>query len=258
MATYVIGDVQGCAFALEALLETLAPSDQDRIWFAGDLVNRGGHSLRTLNLVQSLQATTVLGNHDLHLLARSFGYGHEKGKDTLDDCLRHPEQWRDWLLQQPLVFHDGFTLVHAGLYWPADTSLDYAQDAKASIERDPEAFFNVMYGNEPESFSTELEGQDFNRFVVNTCTRMRVLNGDRLNLKYKSTVADRPKPTQPWYSRHDFSKVVFGHWAALETLEPRPTVYATDTGCVWGQSLSAICLDTGVWTQQPALEKDRV
>ena len=261
MPTYAIGDLQGCYEELQELLSEINfdPAG-DRLWFTGDLVNRGPDSLACLRFVKGLGegAITVLGNHDLHLLA--LGYGcHERSSDTasLNEILSAPEreQLCDWLRRLPLAHHDkqlGFTLLHAGL--PPHWDLDEAMARAAEVEQvlrgpDFRGFLSAMYGDEPALWSAELRGQERLRFITNCFTRIRCCAADgRLNLSAKG----RPEDASglPWFklaarkSREE--KIVFGHWAALRDC---PDDYASfnvfplDMGCVWGGALRAMRLE---------------
>src|SRR5580658_8901561 len=185
MARYAIGDVQGCATELRALLGLLKFSaDRDQLWFVGDLVNRGPQSLECLRLIRALgaNAVVVLGNHDLHLLARAFGAElRDKPGDTLAEILRAPDRMEllQWLLERPLAYQDpthGELLVHAGLVpqWTVSLTLALSAQVHTALLADPEDFFAHMYGDKPDSWTEELRGTERLRFIVNTLTRLRV------------------------------------------------------------------------------------
>jgi bis(5'-nucleosyl)-tetraphosphatase (symmetrical) len=185
MARFAIGDLQGCAAELRALLEVIKFSaDRDQLWFVGDLVNRGPQSLECLRLIRALgdNAVVVLGNHDLHLLARAFGSRlREKPGDTLQEVLRAPDRLPilQWLLERPLAYQDprhGELLIHAGLVpqWTVPQTLALAQEVRTALLAAPEDFFDHMYGDKPDQWTAELAGTDRLRFVVNTLTRLRV------------------------------------------------------------------------------------
>ncbi len=260
MNTWAIGDVQGCHDELVALLDDLALGAGDRLWFVGDLVNRGPASLATLRLVKSLgkRAVVVLGNHDLHWLAIYFGGHKAKRADTFDELANAPdvEALSHWLRVQPLVYRDediGFTLVHAGIY-PRWSSLElsrYATEVELVLEgNDYVQFLRELYGNEPERWEESLTGMSRLRFITNCCTRMRFLDStDGLDFLHKEELVEAPAHLSPWFDiyarRHPDERVVFGHWASIQGVTGHPNLLATDTGCVWGRTLTAVHLGTG-------------
>ena len=262
MATYAIGDVQGCAEALFSLLELLAfDRERDRLWFAGDLVNRGPHSLEVLRFVQGLgeRAVSVLGNHDLHLLASAAGARGPRAKDTFGDVLGAPD--RDallgWLRARPLLHLDeekGFAMVHAGL--PPQWTLEEARALAREVEEvlrgtDERAFYREMYGDEPRRWSPALTGSARHRFVVNALTRLRYVTSDGvLELRHAGPPGTQARGLVPWFQapgrRSRETHIVFGHWATLQIREPVDPVHRVhhlDTGCVWGGALSAMRLE---------------
>lgn len=258
MARYAIGDVQGCCDALQGLLKTLRFSaDRDRLYFVGDLVNRGPQSLETLRLVRALgaNACTVLGNHDLHLLAHHFDPDRPLRRgDTLQPVLDAPdrEQLVGWLLEQPLLIHEpdsGDVLLHAGLVpeWSIEVALTQAREAAHALRRSPRRFLASMYGNQPDRWREDLGKEDRWRFTVNVLTRLRYCRADgTIDLKLKDAPGRVAPPWRPWFEHpHRLSsgaRVIFGHWSTLGLLR-RPNLLALDTGCVWGGSLTAVSLD---------------
>jgi bis(5'-nucleosyl)-tetraphosphatase (symmetrical) len=258
MAVYAIGDVQGCYDALLHLLETLRfDPARDRLWFCGDLVNRGPLSLGVLRLVHSLgdRALSVLGNHDLTLLAVAAGCRQPRHKDTFHAILAAPdrEPLLEWLRCCPMLHHDdslGFTLVHAGLPPPWD--LSQAQHCAAELEtvlRGPgyRDFLARMFGSEPRRWRSDLAGVDRLRFTVNSLTRMRYCHADgSLDFSHKGAPGSQPAGLSPWFElperRNADLRLVFGHWAALGYYRA-PGIYALDSGCVWGGRLTAVCLN---------------
>jgi bis(5'-nucleosyl)-tetraphosphatase (symmetrical) len=258
MARYAIGDIQGCADELQALLQRCNFSaDRDQLWFVGDLVNRGPKSLETLRFVRSLgaNATVVLGNHDLHLLAIAYGSKRkQKEGDTLEAILEAPdrEQLLEWLSGRPLAVFDeprGEFLVHAGLVpeWTPRFAAKLAREVEAVLREDPRTLFDGMYGNKPEKWSDSLRGMDRLRFVINVFTRMRFCRRDgTVDLKMKDKPGEQPGEFLPWFDvpgrqSHDV-RVVCGHWSTLG-FKKRPDLLALDTGCVWGGALTAMDLD---------------
>jgi bis(5'-nucleosyl)-tetraphosphatase (symmetrical) len=257
MARFAIGDLQGCATELRALLERLRFSaDRDQLWFVGDLVNRGPESLACLRLVRDLRdnAVVVLGNHDLHLLARGYGAAlTDKPGDTLSEILRAPDRVAllEWLLEQPLAYQEGTQgdlLVHAGLVpqWTATQAVVLAKEVHSALRADPEGFFAHMYGDKPDLWSDTLRGADRLRFIVNALTRLRVCTADgRVALKAKGP----PRPgggLLPWFEVPDrasrATRIVFGHWSTLGYVNAHGVI-GLDSGCVWGGSLTAVNLD---------------
>ena len=268
MALYAIGDIQGCYDPFRELLDAIEfDPDRDRLWLCGDLVNRGPKSLKTLRFVKSLgtSATTVLGNHDLHLLACAAGGRTMKESDTLDQVLvaRDCDELLDWLRMQPLLHIEGSrVLVHAGLY--PEWSLEQAQEAAREVEEvlradDWEDSLRNMYrGKVPRRWSADLPKPTRIRATVAVMTRMRTVtrNGRELNKKYSGPIDGAPIPWVPWFevdapNRPD-TEVIFGHWAALG-LHRVPGYSALDTGCVWGGCLTALRLDDGQVFQTPAI-----
>lgn len=265
MARYAIGDLQGCCDELQALLKLCRYSaDRDELWFVGDLVNRGPQSLLTLRFVRALgaNATVVLGNHDLHLLALAFGSKRKpKDGDTLDDILTAPDrdQLLEWLLGRPLAVFDeprGELLVHAGLVpaWTARMAAKLAREVEAVLRDDARTLFDSMYGNKPDQWSDNLRGMDRLRFVINAFTRMRYCRADgSIDLKSKNAPGGQPEDLFPWFDapgrKSADVRVVCGHWSTLG-LKRRRDLVALDTGCVWGGALTAVNLDS----DEPALQ----
>lgn len=258
MAVYAIGDVQGCFDDLQRLLAHIRfDPAADHLWFVGDIVNRGPHSLETLRFVHGLgeRAVTVLGNHDLHLIAAAHDHPLGRGDHTLDDILAAPDRAEliEWLCRRPMLHHDaglGFTMVHAGL--PPQWDLAQAQVCAQEVEQvlrgaQRRAFIGRMYGNKPNRWSSHLEGWDRLRFSVNCFTRMRYCDtAGRLDLKSKGPPGTQPQGQLPWFevpgrASHSLN-IVFGHWSTLGSCTAAG-VYATDTGCLWGGALTALRLD---------------
>ncbi len=258
MTTWAIGDIQGCHDELRALVAQLGfRPDRDQLWLTGDLVNRGPSSLETLRYVRSLgdNAVTVLGNHDLHLLAVAFATKRKiKSADTIEDVLdaRDRDALLEWLLSRPLAHHDAARktlLVHAGLVpqWTAGDATSLAREVEAALRKDPRALFDEMYGDQPDKWSDSLKGMDRLRFAINALTRLRVCTREgRVDLKMKGGVKDIRAPFRPWFEwDHRESRnvrVIFGHWSALGFVREHGVI-GLDTGCVWGGSLTAIDID---------------
>lgn len=256
MATYAIGDIQGCYNELQRLLDRLAfDPAHDQLWLVGDLVNRGPGSLEVLRFVKSLgeSAITVLGNHDLHLLAVAAGVAELHRSDTLDGVLHAPDcdELLDWLRHQRLLHaEDHFVLVHAGLLpqWSVVQAVSLAREVEQALQGDEYVTFLArMYGNSPHGWSADLTGYKRLRVIVNAFTRTRVLTpqGD-MEFKFKGVQADIPAGHLPWFDLPQRASreatVIFGHWSALGLLL-REDVIALDTGCLWGGPMTAIRLE---------------
>jgi bis(5'-nucleosyl)-tetraphosphatase (symmetrical) len=258
LARYAIGDVQGCYAPLAALVARLGfAADRDRLWFVGDLVNRGPDSLEVLRFVRALgdNAIVVLGNHDLHLLALAHDkHRKRRSGDTLDAIFDAPDcdAILEWLLHRPLAHLDaehGDLMVHAGVVpqWSAAQTVALAADVSAELARDARLFFKRMYGDRPDQWSDALSGMERLRFTVNALTRMRLCTADgRIDLKMKGPPGEARHPYRPWFE-HELRKsrdvrIIFGHWSALGLVQAHGVV-GLDTGCVWGGSLTALDLD---------------
>jgi bis(5'-nucleosyl)-tetraphosphatase (symmetrical) len=258
MAIWAIGDLQGCLPSFQELLRRIdfKPS-RDQLWLTGDLVNRGPDSLGTLRAVRNLgdSAVTVLGNHDLHLLAvaAAGGSGQRPG-DTLTEILSAPDsaELLTWLARRPLFHHDPSlrtALVHAGLpaEWTIADARQYAQEVSAAMATDGPRFFADMYGNDPDHWSSRLKRTERLRFIVNCLTRLRMVDTrGRALFKFKLHPDLAPAGAVPWFAvpgrRSRRTRVIFGHWSTLGFLE-QDGVVSLDTGCVWGRELTAYRLD---------------
>ncbi len=258
MALYAIGDVQGCDAELGALLGILKYSaDRDSLWFVGDLVNRGPDSLKVLRRLRALgdAATVILGNHDLHLLAVAYGGARLRSDDTLDDILSAPDRAAllEWLQERPLLHEDtdlNVCMVHAGLppQWDLNLARDSAHELERALRRNPEKLFEHMYGDQPDRWEPSLQGAERLRFIANCLTRLRYIDAEgRLALRAKGS----PKKAQtksliPWFEARDArwrgARIVFGHWSTLGFFK-NADVTSLDTGCVWGDHLTALRLD---------------
>jgi len=255
---YLVGDVQGCADALERVLAEIdfSPS-RSRIVLLGDLVNRGPASLAVLRRVAGFgnAATCLLGNHDLHLLAVAHGVRGLHRSDTFGDVLAAPDRdaCLDWLRRRPLAHLEaGWLCVHAGVVPQWDTAQTLALAAEVSaLLSGPElrAFLQVMYGNEPNRWSDTLAGSERQRFVVNALTRIRFCTDDgTLDFKTKEGAGGAPPGHRPWFDVPDRrtrgQPIAFGHWSMLGLIESAELL-AIDTGCVWGGALTAVRVDGG-------------
>ncbi len=261
MAIWAIGDIQGCREPLERLLAKIRfDRRQDELWLVGDLVNRGPDSLGVLRLLYELRdnCRIVLGNHDLHLLAVATGCVPQKTKDTFTSVLSAPDAAAllHWLQQQPLLHYNArlnTVMTHAGI--PPQWSLPDAQRLAGEVENtlrqgDAHAYFRAMYGNEPACWNEALTGTARLRTITNYFTRMRFIDAHgALDLRSKEGLGSAPPGFHPWFDapqrKTAKTRIVFGHWAALQGKVDAPNVFALDAGCVWGFSLDAMNLESG-------------
>ncbi|MDP4536087.1 symmetrical bis(5'-nucleosyl)-tetraphosphatase [Alkalimonas collagenimarina] len=256
MATYAIGDIQGCYDELQLLLEKIKFNQaDDQLWLCGDLIARGPKSLETLHFIRSLGATaiTVLGNHDLNLIASFYGYGRVKATDQLQVLQSHPDyaSFIEWLCQQPLIHSPTETvlMVHAGIPpgWSRSEAMQHAECISSLLKRNPEQLCREMYGNEPARWQDAQSPAEQWRFTINALTRMRLCRADgALELTNKGA-PQHHGALLPWYDfwpRNSETTLLVGHWAALNGNCPHPKVEALDTGCVWGNQLTAYCIQT--------------
>lgn len=264
MSIYAIGDVQGCYDELGALLQLIQfDIKKDRLWFAGDLVCRGPKSLETLRFVRDLnlsqKAITVLGNHEMHLLALHYlpHLTPVQGKQAeFLDILNAPDcdVLCDWVRRQPFFHADtssGYVLTHAGIFpkWTVTETKAYANELEKQLQDgDPAEFFSHIYGDFPNEWSDALSHWDRYRFIANALTRMRFCTKDgRLDFDFKGEADSQPEGLLPWFKMpraiESHIKVLFGHWAALKGETGCPDIFALDGGCVWGGQLIAMRLE---------------
>ena len=258
-ATYAIGDLQGCYDSLLRLLEKINfDKTKDTLWFAGDLVNRGPDSLSTLRFVKSLgdSAITVLGNHDLHLLAIAHGVKNKCSPDLqriLDAEDR--DELLHWLSTRPLLHHDpklNYSISHAGVYplWSLKKAKKYAAELEGELKNNLHEFLTHMYGDKPDKWDDSLKNFKRLRFICNTFTRMRFCEKDgTLDFSSNGAPGKIPKGTFPWFElpkrKISNKKLLFGHWSTLGKIDKK-NVFALDTGCVWGGELTALRIDTEI------------
>lgn len=261
MPSYAIGDVQGC---YQPLLKLLAAFNYnpavDRLYFVGDLVNRGPDSLSVLRFLKAITLNPpiiTLGNHDLHLLAVHYGVRAANPQDTLHDILTAPDrdQLCDWLRQQRLLYyHKDYNMLfaHAGIapQWSVQQAQKLAREVEDKLRVDPENLCAQMYGNQPNYWDEQLQGWERLRVIINYFTRMRFCDPEgRLEFKHKQAPhhIDNSHAIVPWYKiswrKTKPNKIIFGHWAALEGRADTANIYALDTGCVWGGRLTALRLE---------------
>lgn len=260
MATYAIGDIQGCYHALRNLLQHIAfKPGRDRLWLVGDLINRGSGTLDVLRLLTEYHAqypssvVAVLGNHDLHALTVAAGLKTAHRDDTLQPLLEAPDkdQLLAWLRQRPLLHAENdYLMVHAGLLpqWTIAQAMHLAGEVEQAL-RGPDYldFLLGMYGNQPDQWDDELQGMDRLRLITNAMTRLRVCTpAGRMDLRFKGEREDIPDGLLPWF-KVSFRKsldttIICGHWSALG-LYRGDNVVALDTGCLWGGNLTALRLE---------------
>jgi bis(5'-nucleosyl)-tetraphosphatase (symmetrical) len=267
MATYAIGDVHGCFQALQRLLRKVGYDPrQDRLWFVGDLVNRGPHSLEVLRWAAERddRIVAVLGNHDLHLLARAAGVAEVKKRDSLEAVLAAPD--RDdllaWLRGRPLLHREGeLLLVHAGLFpaWTPAEAERLAREVEERLRGEKAAkLLAAVDQRVAERWKENLSGQERARVALAGLARLRTLDAEaRMCADFSGPPMLAPKGCHPWYSvpgrQSAGATVIFGHWAALG-LKVGDGVACLDTGCVWGRALTALRLDDWRIFQEPAGE----
>jgi len=253
---YLVGDIQGCAPALDRLLDEIGFSpSRDHLYVLGDLVNRGPGSLATLRRLRGFgaAASCVLGNHDWHLLAVAAGVRPRHRTDTLDDILDAPdrEDWLAWVRTRRMaVFEQGWLMLHAGVVpqWDLATTLELAAELEQNLrQRPPREFLAAMFGNEPARWSDSLDGDERLRFTLNTLTRIRFVADDgTLEFQTKDGADAAPPGFRPWFDvpgrRTAGVPIAFGHWSSLGLVE-RADLLGLDTGCVWGGRLSAVRID---------------
>jgi len=277
MATYAIGDVQGCFDELKALLSKIKfNSDRDQLWFCGDLVNRGPKSLKTLRYIKSLEsnAITVLGNHDLHLLATAYERKKPGRKDTFDKILQASDapELLNWLRHQHMAFHDKdkkITLVHAGIHphWSIKKTLKLAKEMEQLLQSDNHLnFYKHMYGDKPLTWDDSLTGWSRYRFITNTLTRLRYCDANgKPALNAKGPPGSQAENLFPWYEvpgrKTQKDTIIFGHWSTLPHagLLGINRTYAIDSGCLWGGMLTAMSVDERpfeyTWLDCPGAQK---
>ncbi|HEY4039847.1 MAG TPA: symmetrical bis(5'-nucleosyl)-tetraphosphatase [Burkholderiaceae bacterium] len=250
MSLLVIGDLQGCDDQLQQLLAIAPPAD--RLLFLGDLVNRGPQSLAAVRRVRELgeRAVTILGNHDLHLLAVACGIRPHHRDDTLQEILDAPDadELLDWVRRRPLAHcEQGALFVHAGLLptWTAARALELAREVEQELSgANYRGFLATIYGNQPARWDESLSGADRLRCILNALTRLRYVSADgTMEFRLKQAPASAPSGWMPWFDHPQRASrdvpIVFGHWSTLG-LMLREDAICLDTGCLWGGALTAI------------------
>lgn len=271
MATYAIGDIQGCYHTFMALLSRLQFNPkQDKLWLVGDLINRGSGSLEVLRWCYQHQQSIklVLGNHDLHALAVAHQLKPAHKYDTLQAIINAPDSHEllTWLRHQPLMIAEsGYVMMHAGLLpqWSVNEALGYSREIEAVLQADNyRDFLKQMYGNLPNRWHDDLMGIDRLRIITNAMTRIRICTAQgEMEFEFKGELQDVPQGYMPWFDVQNrlsaLDSIICGHWSALG-LRQRDNIYALDTGCLWGGQLTAMCLETRAITQVNHDARDRV
>ena len=259
MADYAIGDIQGCYESLLCLLDHIYFNErEDRLWFVGDLVNRGPQSLAVLRFIKNLpiKPRITLGNHDLQLLASLFGGRPWKGHDDTIQEILHAEDGEElghWLRKQAIIHYApelNYVMCHAGIapIWDLPQALALGRELEEVLAGDNYVeFLKQMYGNTPYLWSEELQGVERLRLITNYFTRMRFCDQEgNLDWNYKGPIATAPNKVFPWFAvpgrKEIAADILFGHWAALMGSCPHPHIHALDTGCLWGGYLTALRL----------------
>lgn len=269
MATYLIGDLQGCFDELQLLLEKVNfHPTYDELWLVGDIVARGNKSLNCLRFVYELgdSAKMVLGNHDLHLLTIAAGLRQPKKKDKLDAIFEanDRQQLFDWLRKQPLLRQHPehhFIMCHAGISpeWDLAQAQRAANELTQALQQDSyRTLLQNMYGNMPDHWQDDLTGIDRYRYIINSFTRMRFCHQDkRLELNCKAPLSEAPAHLLPWFQLdnplYESVPIVFGHWASLVGESTPEGIYALDSGCVWGNYMTMLRWEDKQYFYQPAL-----
>ena len=267
MATWAIGDVHGCWLTLQRLIESIHwDPDRDSLWLVGDLVNRGPSSLEVLRWAYENRGrlTVVLGNHDLHLLARDVGAAKARKEDTLDDVLEAPdrEQMLAWLRSRPLIHRFGpYVMVHAGLVpdWNIELTTGLANAVTSSIDGpDGDEEIRKLYANRKAAWTADLRGDEQLAAAAAIFTRIRMVDADGCaQLEYAGPPGAAPDGWKPWYIRSSVRsqgyRLLFGHWAQFGFYRAHDAV-CLDSGCVYGGRLTALCLNDGQVIQESAID----
>jgi bis(5'-nucleosyl)-tetraphosphatase (symmetrical) len=263
---YAVGDLQGCLSQLLHLIRKIGRPNISQLWLTGDLVNRGPESLETLRwcVLNKHWIKVVLGNHDLHLLAVAAGVRAQGRSDTLSSILEAPDRddLLDWLRQQPLAYYSqGHLLVHAGVLpqWSLEHTLELNREVSNQLRADDwKQFLHGMYGNEPTKWSPQLRGAERARVIINALTRLRFCTTDGdMEFATKEGLEQAPHGYQPWFKVPDRATegtpIVFGHWSTLGLIST-PHLLAIDTGCLWGRTLTAVCINSAVTSNRIVLQ----
>ena len=262
MATYAIGDIQGCYHAFTALLARLQfDPRQDKLWLVGDLINRGSGSLEVLRWCFQHQESLkiVLGNHDLHALAVVHQVKSAHKYDTLQASMQASDSHVlfEWLRHQSLLhIENEYVMIHAGLFsqWTIEKAMCYANEVECALQGDNYLYFlRNMYGNKPNAWNDHLMGMDRLRAITNAMTRMRICGlAGEMEFEFKGELQDIPVGYTAWFDaparQSRETNIICGHWSALG-LRQRANIFALDTGCLWGGQLTAMCLETQAITQ---------
>ena len=275
MATWALGDVQGCFATLSRLLRRIGyRRGEDRLILLGDLVNRGPDSLGVLRWArgQGDSLAVVLGNHDLHLLACRAGVRPPGRRDTLQPLLAAPDadELCAWLAKQPFLHRErGFLAVHAGFLpsWTETGLANAAATAAAALRNDPGAFLRALYRRraaEPAPAPPAAAVPDPGS-AGEAARNARVLTGIRLvdrrgrpDFGFDGAPETIPPGRRPWFEAAAIPEdrtVLFGHWSALGLTVGERAV-CLDSGCVWNGFLTAMRLEDGALRMEPTAPGD--
>lgn len=264
MATYAIGDIQGCYSQLKALLKKVQFSPNcDQLWLVGDIVNRGPQSLETLQAIYDLSDNIqcVLGNHDLHLIACAYNARQPSKKDTITPILEHKDcdTLINWLIQRPLLIDDpelGFSMTHAGIphIWSLEQAKSFANQAMSMFRKSVPTNIKALFSNSPDTWNDNLSPLQQCISSLNYFTRMRLISAKgRLNFEHKGPPLNQNGSNEyssqwtAWFKLDSPAcakrNILFGHWAALNGITDNHKIHALDTGCVWGGTLTALRLE---------------
>ncbi len=269
MATYAIGDIQGCFSHFKNLLSIINfNSHKDRLWLVGDIVNRGPESLKTLKYIKNLgkSVTMVLGNHDIHLIKLAGGNENQKNGDTLSETLASPDiqEIIDWLRKKPLFhYEEDYAMVHAGILpqWDISQTVALANEVEEQLSGNEwRVFLPEVYGDYPNFWNENWTGYTRFRVIINALTRLRTCTSDgKMDFEYKGGLDQIPKQRMAWFDipgrKTKKINVVFGHWSSIG-LHTKNNATCLDTGCVWGRSLSALRLEDQRVFQTDCLNDD--
>lgn len=253
---YAIGDVHGCFNTLKALLKKINfKKDRDRLFFLGDCINRGSQSLDTLRFIKNLQdnAQLIIGNHEYHFLSSTLTKNNKTNKDTFDDITnsKYKNELIDYLITRPfLIQRDNILMLHAGVppQWTKEILIRKAKELEAKMQsKDVANFIYATYQDTPFKESLELNEIELLTYAINAITRIRFCKADgELEFKHKFKLKDAPDGFKAWFMQNDRKTkglpIIFGHWSSLKNIQEK-NIYPMDSGCVWGNELSAINLE---------------
>lgn len=253
MATYIVGDIQGCFKTFIDLLKVInLNKNDDTIYLLGDFLNRGPSSLAMMDFVYSNQNNikVILGNHEVFALSLYYKAKFVSKSHTLQQLLEHKNanKWFDFLKQQPLIIkHENNYLVHAGILpqLSLEEALAKSHEISQLIQNNPTEFLSDFYEEHKYSIEDKMSLYEKNKVYLASFIFMRMCYNDfKVDNYYTGTLEDAPNYLIPWFKlRNDSQKVFFGHWAAIGYLNYN-NYFALDSGCGWGKQLSCYCLES--------------